>query len=82
LNKFSFFQCRNKLSEQSILAVLSGNLKAFIPFCLNWADKLWAYCRASIDVQIERELAQTNIERQITARIPDVVSSAQESRLA
>ncbi|RWS04618.1 nuclear pore complex protein Nup107-like isoform X1, partial [Dinothrombium tinctorium] len=61
--------------ERAVFGALSGNLKAFLPLCQRWCDKLWAYFRVSVDVQIERELRQTDTPKQVTMRKSGVINS-------
>jgi len=63
----------NRLSteERSILALLSGNLKALLPSCQTWEDHLWAYLRVMIDQTVEKELRRcVNYKRQLEV-LPD-----------
>lgn len=67
-------ECENsRLSteERSILALLSGNLKALLPSCQTWEDHLWAYLRVMIDQTVEKELRRcVNYKRQLEV-LPD-----------
>lgn len=42
--------------ERAVYASLSGNLAKMLPVCESWEDCLWAYFRASIDLQMEQHV--------------------------
>lgn len=54
--------------EKAIFGSLSGNVKATLPACPGWQDKLWAFTKASIDAQIEQELRTCQIDKPSTSR--------------
>lgn len=56
------------LYEKAIFGSLSGNVAATLPACPKWPDKLWAFVKASIDVQIEQELRNNQSEKPATGR--------------
>lgn len=57
------------LYEKAIYGALSGNATAMLPACPTWMDKLWAYFRSSIDVQVEQELKANRDEKPSSARV-------------
>ncbi|RWS22909.1 nuclear pore complex protein Nup107-like isoform X1, partial [Leptotrombidium deliense] len=62
--------------EKAVFSALSGNLKMFLQLCPRWTDKLWAYSRVSVDVQIERELRETEVDKQVTTRSSGIICSS------
>lgn len=62
--------------EKAVFGALSANVAATLPVCPRWTDKLWAFLRASVDVQIERELSHSTTQKPVTARSAGSVSNS------
>ena len=55
--------------EKAILGSMSGNVSALLPVCVSWTDKMWAYFKASLDVQVEDEVRRHSTPKPSTARL-------------
>lgn len=69
------------LYERAIFGSLSGNVAEILPLCSTWEDRLWAYFRCSIDVQIENELKQTISPKQYAARKSGIICTQSRSNV-